>query len=127
MGVKVYFAGPATPRGAGWKAELKRRLGAGFDPCEPLLNASLPDRLIVERSQAAIAACDFWVAHLDHLDIPTAMEALHARTLGKTVLLIASPGAAVSPWLSYHVHRIFSGIAEAAVEMKWLAGQTDPP
>ena len=92
MGVKVYFAGPATPQAAGWKAELKRQLGAGFDPCEPLLNAALPDRLVVERSQAAIAACDFWVAHLNHLDISTAMEALHARTLGKKVLLIAPRG-----------------------------------
>ena len=55
------------------------------------------------------------------------MEALHARTLGKKVLLIAPPGMAVSPWLSFHPHRVFPGIAEAVVEMKWMAGQKAPP
>jgi hypothetical protein len=55
------------------------------------------------------------------------MEALHARTLGKKVLLIAPPGMAVSPWLSFHTHRVFPGIAEAAVEMKWMAGKKAPP
>lgn len=114
--MKVYLAGPingcSDSECKDWRAVATEALGAGnvFDPMvrdyrgrelEPGINA-----LIVEQDKTDIFLSTAVLVYFDRPSVGTAMEVLHAWTIGKPVFVANLSGKPPSPWLSYHSRAI---------------------
>lgn len=111
----VYLAGPimgtTDAEMRGWRDELIQRLPKFefIDPAKRDYRGRESDsvREIVEQDKANIDACRIVVAYCPRPSVGTSMEILYAHQGGLRVLAWVPPDSPVSPWLTYHSHRIY--------------------
>lgn len=77
-------------------------------------------REIVELDKVDVARADALLVNYDRPSIGTSMEILFAWQLGKPIVLVAAPGANLSPWLRYHVHHICHDFRSALAFIRGL-------
>jgi nucleoside 2-deoxyribosyltransferase len=113
----VYLAGPP------FSEEYRRRasallLDAGLEPVDPMRRdfrgrTEGNEAEIVEGDLAEIACCDVMLADFTRPDEGTAMEAWHARGLGRPVVAYTG-GTPPHPWTVYVAASVHADL-EAAV------------
>lgn len=68
---------------------------------------------MVVNDKLDIDGCHTVLVNFIKPSVGTSMEVLYAWERGKTVVLVAPPGAELSPWLVYHSHHLFDSMADA--------------
>lgn len=68
---------------------------------------------IVTLDKVDIANSDALLVNYDKPSVGTSMEVYIAFTTGRLVVVVAAPGANISPWLRYHSHAILPTFAAA--------------
>ncbi len=122
---RVYLAGPP------FAEEYRRRAAgllreAGLEAVDPMRRdfrgrTQGNEAEIVEGDLEEIAGCDVMLADFTHPDEGTAMEAWHARGLGKRVVAYTG-GTPPHPWVVYVAEEI---CAELEAAVRALAGRSD--
>lgn len=99
-----------------WREYCKEHLrGAALDPMIRDYRSNPMDgmRDMVENDKADIDRCDAVLVNFVKPSVGTSMEVLYGWERGKRIVLVAPPGANVSPWLVYHSHKVFETVEEA--------------
>jgi nucleoside 2-deoxyribosyltransferase len=113
---RVYLAGPPFAEEYRRRAdELLRE--AGLEPVDPMRRdyrgrTEGKEKEIVEGDLEEIAACDAVLADFTRPDEGTAMEAWHAHTLGKPVVVYTG-GTPAHPWTVYVAESVHADLASA--------------
>ena len=120
---RVYLAG--LP----FAEEYRRRASAllaeaGFDPVDPMRRdfrgrTEGHEAEIVEGDLAEIASCNAVLADFTRPDEGTAMEAWHARDLGRPVVVYTG-GTPAHPWTVYLAHSVHADLADAVAALTGL-------
>lgn len=125
--MRVYLAGPifgcTDDEVFAWRAEAKRRLyfAECVDPSErDYRGADVAPAEVVEWDLADVDASDAVVAYCARPSVGTSMEIRYAYGRGKPVVVVATRGAPVSPWLHYHAHQVVTNLTEAAAVLHRL-------
>ena len=113
---RVYLAGPPFANEYRRRAsELAR--GAGWEPVDPMRRdfrgaTAGHEQEIVDGDLADIDSCDVVLAAFTAPDEGTAMEAWHARTLGRPVVVYTG-GTPPHPWTLYVAAEVHAALEEA--------------
>ena len=113
---RVYLAGP--PFADEYRVRAKALLrAAGLEPVDPMRRdfrgrTQGREAEIVEGDVAEIESCDAVLASFTAPDEGTAMEAWHARTLGKTVVAYTG-GTPPHPWTVYVAAEVHAALEDA--------------
>jgi nucleoside 2-deoxyribosyltransferase len=116
---RVYLAGP--PFAEEYRRRATALLGAaGLEPVDPMRRdfrgrTEGHEAEIVEGDLAEIASCDAVLADFTRPDEGTAMEAWHARSLGKPVVAYTG-GTPPHPWTVYVADSVHADL-ESAVDV----------
>jgi nucleoside 2-deoxyribosyltransferase len=118
---RVYLAGPP------YAEEYRRRAAAlvraaGWEPVDPMRRdfrgrTEGREAEIVEGDLADIRACDAVLAAFTSPDEGTAMEAWHARTLGKRVVAYTG-GSPPHPWTVYVADAVCADLEQAVEALR---------
>lgn len=73
---------------------------------------------IVEGDKADILQADIVLVYPWKSSTGTAMEILFAWAQGKKVYVVFDDQRRLSPWITYHCHKIFPTMAEAIAQLK---------
>jgi nucleoside 2-deoxyribosyltransferase len=113
---RIYLAGPP------FADEYRRRasellLAAGCEPVDPMRRdfrgrTEGNEPQIVEGDLEEIASCDAMLASFTAPDEGTAMEAWHARTLGRPVVVYTG-GTPPHPWTVYVAAEVHAALEDA--------------
>lgn len=114
-GKTVYLCGPINgctdSECQDWRSHVVKLLGSEWKPIDPMVrdyrgkeDESVNE--IVELDKEDIDGCSFLVVNYDKPSVGTSMEVLYAWERGKKIVVVALPGAKLSPWLKYHSHAI---------------------
>lgn len=121
--MKTYLCGPingcSDSEAIDWRNLVKGKLGEEncIDPMrrdyrgremEPGIDGE-----IVRGDIEDIRKSDVLLVSYNRPSVGTAMEVFFANLIGMPVLVVASKGAALSPWLTYHATAIFNTYDEA--------------
>ena len=68
---------------------------------------------IVEQDKRDIDMCTHLLVNYDKPSVGTSMEILYAWENKKIVIVVIPKDITVSPWLTYHSHKIFNSLNEA--------------
>jgi nucleoside 2-deoxyribosyltransferase len=127
----VYLAGPPYADEYRRRAEgLVRRIG--WEPVDPMRRdfrgrTDGREGEIVEGDLADIESCDAVLAAFTSPDEGTAMEAWHARTLGKSVVVYTG-GTPAHPWTVYVADVVCADLETAVQALTHLrAAEAGPP
>ena len=117
---RVYLAGPP------FAEEYRHRsdallLAAGLEPVDPMRRdfrggTEGHEAEIVEGDIAEIDTCDAVLADFTRPDEGTAMEAWHAHTLGKPVVVYTG-GTPAHPWTVYVAESVHADLASAVTAL----------
>lgn len=117
----VYLAGPilgcSDAEAIDWREEAKREL-VGLDFLDPMVRDYRGREAeafaeIVEGDKDDIDTSDVMLAMCPRPSVGTSMEVLYAWQRAMPVVVVAPPGAPVSPWLRYHASEVVETLAEA--------------
>jgi nucleoside 2-deoxyribosyltransferase len=117
----IYLAGPINgctdEECKDWREYVKAQLGEEntLDPMRRDYRGREMECVdeIVEGDKADIDAATILLINYDRPSVGTSMEILYAWERGKKVIVVAAPGVRISPWLSYHSHKIFFSFENA--------------
>ncbi len=117
---RVYLAGPPFAEEYRRRAEELLR-EAGLEPVDPMRRdyrgrTEGKEQEIVEGDLEEIAACDAVLADFTRPDEGTAMEAWHAHTLGKPVVVYTG-GTPAHPWTVYVAESVHADLASAVTAL----------
>jgi nucleoside 2-deoxyribosyltransferase len=117
----VYLAGAIMGRSneecVDWREYVKQLLKCRtIDPMVRDYRGREPEEFvaIVEKDKTDIDNCDILLVNYVEPSVGTSMEILYAWERGKLVVLVASSGQELSPWLLYHHHKLFFTLEDAA-------------
>lgn len=118
--MKCYLAGPINgctdSQACDWRNEVTNLLGA-----ENVLNPMSRDyrgkeheavKDIVENDKRDIDVCDVLLVWFTQPSVGTSMEILYAWERDKKVIVIDRQVKPLSPWITYHSHRVVREISE---------------
>jgi nucleoside 2-deoxyribosyltransferase len=122
--MKLYLCGPINGRSDDdctvWREEVKSKWPDCLDPMardfrgrelEPGI-----DEEIVEGDKEDIRQCDGLLVYFDKPSVGTSMEVFYAHSLGKRIVIIDKSDRPLSPWLTYHSHKVVRSISDALKE-----------
>jgi len=117
---RVYVAGPPFAEEYRRRAEELLR-EAGLEAVDPMRRdyrgrTEGKEKEIVEGDLEEIASCDAVLADFTRPDEGTAMEAWHAHTLGKPVVVYTG-GTPVHPWTVYVAESVHADLASAVTAL----------
>ena len=117
---RVYLAGPPFAEEYRRRAEELLR-EAGLEAVDPMRRdyrgrTEGKEKEIVEGDLEEIASCDAVLADFTRPDEGTAMEAWHAHTLGKPVVVYTG-GTPVHPWTVYVAESVHADLPSAVTAL----------
>lgn len=127
--MRVYLCGPingcSDDEAKGWREEAKALLTDKiFQVYDPMVRDYRGRELepgiaaeIVENDKKDIRDCDGLLVMYEKPSVGTSMEVFFAHQLGRWVFLVDRSGKPLSPWLSYHSHKVFPSLAAACARM----------
>lgn len=119
--MKVYLAGPINgctdTECKDWREYVKREIGEDgiLDPMRRDYRGLELDCVsdIVEGDKEDIDSATHLLVNYDRPSVGTSMEIIYAWERAKPVIVVASEGARLSPWLVYHSNKVFHSLSEA--------------
>ena len=125
--MRIYLAGPIfqseDSECIDWRVEAKQVLNGHeiIDPMERDYRGVTDENYekIVEEDKNLIDSCDILLVNHIKPSVGTSMEILYAWERNKKVLVI-SKNSENSPWLIYHVHKIFQSLSQAIEYIRML-------
>lgn len=117
--MKVYLAGPINgctdEECKDWREAAKRILPDTLDPMTRDYRGREDECFaeIVELDKEDILQAGLVLVNYDKPSVGTSMEILYAWERGIPVILVARADSKLSPWLRYHVSRIFHSFEDA--------------
>lgn len=117
--MKVYLCGAINgctdEECTSWREEAKSILSDTLDPMRRDYRGKEEDcyREIVEGDKIDIYNSDILLVNYERPSVGTSMEILYAWERGKPIVLVTSKNTKISPWLRYHVTKIFNSFKEA--------------
>lgn len=98
-----------------WRERAKEVLKNTIDPMTRDYRGREDDCVaeIVEGDKHDILECDVVLVNYDKPSVGTSMEILFAWQANKKVIVVATKGTRISPWLRYHSTTIVNSFADA--------------
>jgi hypothetical protein len=112
-----------------WREVLKWQGAYSFlfrDPTDRVYPETKVDHFLIKKivteDKVDIAASDILVQNISQLNkyrcVGTIQEIMYGWDMGKYVIVIVDPDDNVSPWVTYHCHKIVHSVEEAYEAMK---------
>lgn len=117
--MKVYLCGPINgctdEQCINWRESAKAVLPDTVDPMRRDFRGREDDCAaeIVEGDKEDIDGCDGLLVNYDKPSVGTSMEVLYAFERGILIVIVATPGVSISPWLRYHADYLVNTFSEA--------------